>query len=441
MGQDMLATAKSAVEIAKKKGAQDAAATGRVRRNVEVGWRDGKLEKISEATSRGLDVKLYVDGRYSMVSTSDLRAEGLDAFIGNAVALTRTLAKDPFRTLPDPSLYQGQSKEDLAIADPKIDSIAATDLRRMAEAMEVAARGVKGSTAILSVSTGASTSLAELYQVHSNGFEGSYRDTSFDLFADVSVKDSDGRRPEDGDYASTRLFAQLPDPASIGRGATERAMSRLGQKKGASALTTIVLDRRAAGRFLSYLLRPLAASALQQKRSFLEGLVDKPFGSKLLSFKDDPLLARGLGSRPFDNEGIAAKRFAIFEGGVLRGHYVDTYYGKKLSMKPTTGGTSNLAWGLGTKDGAALVADVKEGLLVTGFIGGNSNDTTGDFSLGVQGYAIRGGKIAEPVGEMNISGSHLQVWKRLVAVGNDPFQYSIGRAPTLVLDGVQVAGT
>jgi PmbA protein len=87
------------------------------------------------------------------------------------------------------------------------------------------------------------------------------------------------------------------------------------------------------------------------------------------------------------------------------------------------------------------VADVKDGLFVTGFIGGNSNDTTGDFSLGVQGFAIRGGKLAEPVGEMNISGSHLQAWKRLVAVGNDPYPYSMGRAPTLVLDGVQVAGT
>lgn len=441
MGQDMLATAKSAVEIAKKKGAQDAAGIGRVRRTVDVGWRDGKLDKISEATSRGLDLKLYVDGRYSVVSTSDLRPEALDAFIGNAIALTRTLAKDPFRTLPDPALYAGQSKEDLGIADPKIDAIAAMDLRRMAESMEVAARGVKGAAAILSVSTSASTTLSELYQVHSNGFEGSYRDTSFDVGAEVSVKDGDGRRPEDYEYASTRLFAELPDPASLGRGATERALSRLGQKKGASAQTTIVLDRRASGRFVSYLLRPLAASSLQQKRSFLEGLLDKPFGSKLLSFKDDPLLARGLGSRPFDGEGIAAKRFAIFEGGVLRGHYVDTYYGKKLNMKPTTSGMSNLAWGLGTKDGKALVAEVKDGIYVTGFLGGNSNDTTGDFSLGVQGFAIRGGKLAEPIGEMNISGSHLQVWKRLVAVGNDPYPYSNGRAPTLVLDGVQVAGT
>jgi len=120
---------------------------------------------------------------------------------------------------------------------------------------------------------------------------------------------------------------------------------------------------------------------------------------------------------------------------------VDTYYGRKLGMAPTTARTSNLAWRLGPRSRPELLAALGEGILVTGFLGGNSNGTTGDFSLGVRGVRVRGGQRAEPVGEMNVSGNHLELWKRLAAVGNDPYRYSAMGTPTLVFDGVQFAGT
>jgi PmbA protein len=131
----------------------------------------------------------------------------------------------------------------------------------------------------------------------------------------------------------------------------------------------------------------------------------------------------------------------VFERGVLRSYYVDTYYGRKLGVPPTTSRSSNLAWSLGERSPAQLLADLGEGVLVTGFLGGNSNGTTGDFSLGVRGFRIRGGRLAEPVGEMNVSGNHAELWNRLVAVGNDPYPYSSMRTPTLVFEGVQFAGT
>ncbi|HVQ30558.1 MAG TPA: metallopeptidase TldD-related protein, partial [Vicinamibacteria bacterium] len=114
--------------------------------------------------------------------------------------------------------------------------------------------------------------------------------------------------------------------------------------------------------------------------------------------------------------------------------------GKKLQIAPTTGGSSNLEFALGDRGQAELVAQIPDGILVTGFLGGNSNATTGDFSLGVQGFRIRQGQLAEPVGEMNISGNHLEFWPRLVAAGNDPWPYSSLRSPTLVFEGVQFAG-
>ncbi len=203
---------------------------------------------------------------------------------------------------------------------------------------------------------------------------------------------------------------------------------------------TMIVDARAAGRLVGALTGPLSGMALQQKQSCLDGKVGVAVGSPLLDVADDPLLPRAVGSRLFDGEGLAARRFSVFEKGVLRNYYVDAYYGRKLGMAPTTRSASNHAWTLGTKGRDALVAAAKEGILVTAFLGGNSNATTGDFSLGVQGFRIRGGAVAEPVGEMNVSGNLLDVWKRLVAVGNDPYVYGPLRPPTLVFERVQVAG-
>jgi PmbA protein len=172
----------------------------------------------------------------------------------------------------------------------------------------------------------------------------------------------------------------------------------------------------------------------------LEGRLGAPVGSSLLTVADDPHVVRGLGSRLYDAEGLAARPLAVFDEGVLKSYFVDTYYGRKLNMAPTTGGPSNASWALGAKSRDQLVADVKDGILVTSFIGGNSNGTTGDFSLGVSGFRIRAGALAEPVSEMNVSGNMADLLPRLVAVGNDPYPYSPLRTPTLVFDGVQFAG-
>jgi PmbA protein len=438
--RQMQETARGAADAARKAGAQQAAVSAARVRTVEVEWRDGRLERMKEATRRGLSVEIYVDGRYSMVATSDLRPEAVRSFVETAVSVARKLERDPFRALPDPRLYEGQARVDLDLEDPSQGALTAASRRERAQAAEAGARGVKGAAAILSVTTGFSDVLTETFRVHSDGFEGTRRGTTFVVSAEVSVKDPDGRRPEDWDFAYARHIAAIPAAESVGKGAGERAVARIGSRKGESAAMTMVVDARAASRLVGTLTGPLSGMALQQKQSCLEGRLGQQVGSALLDVADDPLVPRGLESRIFDAEGITARRFPIFEKGLLRNYYVDSYYGRKLKMDPTTRSASNLAWALGTKGPDGLVDDAREAVLVTGFLGGNSNGTTGDFSLGVQGYRIRGGRIAEPVGEMNISGNLLEVWKRLVAVGNDPYPYSNLRTPTLVFEGVQVAG-
>lgn len=440
----MLQLAKQVVRIAQAKGAQQVAAGAGTSREVEVQWRDGQLEKITDATSRSIGLQLYVDGRYSSLSTSDLRPAALERFIEDAVALTRTLAPDPFRTLPDPALYAGVKALDLQLDDPGYEQVTAEARLLAAKQLEAACRVERPfgrSPEILSVTASVSDSQSCGARVHSNGFEGSRRQTSFWRSASVTLKDPDGRRPEEYGYGGARFSAEQPDPAEIAKSAMLRAAARLGSKKPASGVCTMVIENRAAGRMLGSFLGPANAASLQQKRSMFEGKLGTQVASPLLDLVDDPFVVKGFGSRLWDGEGLAAKTLPIIKDGVLQSIFVDTYYGKKLGIPPTTGGMSNFAWRYGAKGETELLRDVKDGFLVTGFLGGNSNGTTGDFSFGVQGFKIRGGERAESVGELNVSGNHLELWKRLVAVGNDPYPYSGMRTPTLVFDNVQFAGT
>jgi PmbA protein len=437
----LLEIARDAARTALAKGAREASAGAYRARQVEVAWRDGRLEKVAEATTRGVGLEVYVDGRYAAVSTSDVRPEALERLVEEAVALARSLAPDPHRRLPDPALYLGQSTVDLELHDPAYEAVDAPTRRRLAEALETAARQGPGADRIISVSTSVSDTSSESALVHSNGFEGERRGTDFWLGAEVAVKDPDGGRPEESAATGSRFFSALESPEVVGRRAAARARERLGAKKGASRLVTLVVDARAAGRLAGALLGPMGAASLQQKRSFLEGKLGQPIASPLLDWTDDPLIPRAFGSRRFDGEGLAARPRRIIEDGVLRSWFVDSYYGRKLGLDPTTGRPSNLTWKLGAKGRAALLRDVGDGVLVTGFLGGNSNGTTGDFSLGVRGFAVRGGALAEPIAEMNVSGNQLELWKRLAAVGDDPYPYSALRTPTLVFEGVQIAGT
>jgi PmbA protein len=184
----------------------------------------------------------------------------------------------------------------------------------------------------------------------------------------------------------------------------------------------------------------MTARAIQQKSSFLDGMIDKKIASEKLTVIDDPSLQKGLGSRLFDGEGIAAKKRVMIEKGVLKNYFIDNYYGKKLGWDPTTAGPSNIVFEYGTKTFDELLKEIKKGIIINGFIGGNSNNTTGDFSFGIVGLYVENGQIVKPVNEMNISGNAKDVWNQLVEMGNDPYQYSSNLAPSMLFEKIQFSG-
>jgi PmbA protein len=436
--KELLDRAHAAVDLALKHGADGCWASTSAYRSTECQVRDGKLETMKQSNSRSLSLELYVDGRYFTHSTNDLRESQLVGFVEDAVALTRALERDPFRELPDPKLFEGRTTADLEMFDEKVESIDVD--QRIAMCMAADAR-ITGKPRVLSCSTSFTDALGASAGVSSNGFVGTSEGTWVGFGSSVTMQDEGDKRPEDGMFASHRHLADLPDPAWIADQALARANARLGSKKAPSGVTTMVVDRMAAPQLVAMLLSPADGGSIQQGRSFWAERRGKPILSKRLEIVDDPHMPRATGSRPYDGEGIATKKRTVVSQGALQTLFCDTYYAKKLGIAPTTGGWSNLVITPGKGDAVKLAADAGKGIYVTDWLGGNADDTTGDFSLGLRGHLIEKGKIGAPIGEMNATGNLLELFARLVAVGDDTWTHGWMRTPTMTFAKVSFSGT
>ena len=407
-------------------------------RFVDLKQREGKVESLQASTSRGLSVSIYAGGRFSSNSTGLLDEAHVRHFVDECLAMTRALSPDPHRALPDPELYGPTEGAELDIHDPHYDSLDTE--RRLELAAELEEAALAAGDEIISVTSRVVQQTGESLQLHSNGFRGEKEGTSFHIGASVTAQDADGRRPEDHHFVGARHLADLPPAAPVGEEAARRALDRRGASKAPSGRMTLLVENRSASRMLSSLMEPMQGGALQQRRSCLEGKLGQEVASPLLTVTDFPLEPRGLGSRTFDGEGLAARTRPLFEKGRLSSYLIDVYYGRKLGQAPTSGSTSNVVLEPGGQTLAELEAGVKQGILVTSFLGGNANPATGDFSFGVSGFLIQDGQRVRPVGEMNITDNHTDLWRRLDSVGSDPYPYSPWRVPSLLFSEVQFSG-
>ncbi len=441
MSKELLKHARAAVQIAKNKGAQGVRANVYREKKSSVEWRDGKLDRLRQATEMGLSVTLFVDSRYSANSTSDLRPEAVERFIGETVAATRFLATDPHRRLPDPKRYTNRFTGDLQLFDQAgASAVTAVSRRQKAQQLEQAARSAPGADKIISVTGNCSDTILESAKVTSNGMEGTRQRSRFTLGAETTVKGEGDKKPEGWWYVSACQRNKLPSIESIGSEATRRARMYIGAKKEKSGEYRCIIENVVVGRLLRGLLSPLNGNAIQQQRSVLHDKLGEQITNPVLSITDDPLLVQGLSSRTFDGEGMSTVKRHIIDKGVLRTFFLDTYYASKLKKTATTRSRSNLVFSTGKKNLQQLIETMDRGILVTSFLGGNSNDATGDFSIGVRGMWVEKGKLVRPLSEMNLAGNHLTFWKKLLETGNDPYFYSSTRSPSLLFDKVQFSG-
>lgn len=436
---NILELAKWTVEQARKAGAEQAAVGVSKTREVEVEYRRQQLETLKETTGRTLSLDVYVDHRFLSSTTHDVKPESIKTLIAEAVAGARYLPADEHRALPEARYYPKQACGDLKIDDPAYGRVTMDERKRLAAETERIAAAQ--SDKVISATCGCWDVRREVALADSGGFAGTYPATAFGLFAEVSVDGAGRGRPRGGDSARTRYKADLPDCETVAQEAVRRGLARVGQEKIESCRCDMIVENRVAGgRLLGMLLGPAQARALQQKQSFLDGMIGRRVASERLTLVDDPLLEKGLGSRPFDGEGLAARPVMMIEKGVLKHYYVDNYYGRKLGMGLTTGGSSNTVIAAGEQSLEQLIAGCQRAILVTDFIGGNSNSTTGDFSIGIVGTLIENGRLTRPVCEMNIAGNALELWSRLAEVGSDPFVYSSSRTPSLLFKDVAFSG-
>jgi PmbA protein len=439
MKKDMLDLAAFAIKTARAAGADGCSAGITADRTVEISYRQRQPETIKEASTRDLLLRLYVNGRFSAQGTSDLRPEALKAFIANAVAMTRLLAEDSFRTLPDPKYYAGRTELDLGLVDSAHAKMTPEDRHQWAKAMEDAALK-RGGDKVISATAQVQDSHTEDVLLTSNGFEGGSESTSYVAYVELTAQDEGDRRPMGFSYLVGLNRKDLPPPEGVGVEAAERALAMFGGRKIKTETLPIIVENRNGGRILGALLQAMSGRMVQQKQSFLADKKGQRIASDLLTLVDDPLLPKGLGSRLFDADGITARRRTMVDAGILKEFYVDWYYSRKLGWEPTTGGPSNLIIPPGKRSVKEIMKDVGRGVLVTDFIGGNANSTTGDASVGIIGKLFDKGEAVQSVAEMNIAGNTLEFWSRLIEVANDPWPYSSQRLPSLVFKDVVVSG-
>lgn len=405
--------------------------------NTDFDVRDKQLDKLQQSSENQLVFNLYLDGRYGSFSTNRMEKAEIAKFIENAVESVRYLAPDPCRQLPDASRYYQGGLPDLDLCDTSLGTISPDEKLQLAHA---AAEEILGTDErILSVQSSYSDGESFSYTLASNGFEGESAHSYFSLSVSVSVKGEGEVRPESYWYDQALSWNDL-QKTGIGQIALKRTLEKLGQQKVASGTYPMLVDNLNAGRLLGPVLSALSGNSLQQKNSFLMDKLGEQVLSEKVTILDNPHLPHSFGARYFDNEGVATQKRYIFNKGVLETYFIDTYNALKMEVEPTISGISQLVLEKGERSLEEIATSMERGILVTGFNGGNSNSTSGDFSFGVEGFLIENGQRIQPLSEMNVTGNLLTLWKNLEEIGNDPRLNNAYQIPCLLFNGVEFSG-
>jgi PmbA protein len=402
------------------------------------------VEESESAEGDDLGLRVLVGKRQAVVSTNDMASDGSAALAARAVAMARAAPEDKYAGLADEALL-AHDFPDLDLIDPDLPTVA--QLEAMAREAEAAALAVKG----VAKSGGASASagIGGMVLVTSHGFRGAYLGSSHGVSM-TAIAGEGTVMERDYDYSSVRHASDLESPQKIGRTAGERAVERINPRKVTTRKVPVVFDPRVAGSLVSHLASAANGASVARKTSFLRDKMGQKLFADGIRIIDDPLRKRGLRSHPFDGEGVAGKKLALVDDGVLRSWILDCSTARELGLT-TTGhasrgvsstpspGASNLHLEAGTLSPGALIADIKDGFYVTDLIGMGVNMVTGDYSRGASGFWIENGKRTYAVSEVTIAGHLLDIFRTLTPADDLEFRYGIN-APTVRLEGLTVAG-
>lgn len=411
----------------------------------------GEVESLTSATSAGIGIRVVVDHRLGFAWAGSLEGSVFEETLNEARDNASFATPDEHMRLAVPD---GVAPTVVDLWDEALAAVPTTDKVAMALALEAQARGSDPRIRQVDAADYGDGSV-EVALVSTTGMRASSRKTSAHISVRVIAGDGDDSQTGGG-FSVGRGFADL-DPSRANDDAVNRAVRLLGATKGTSGRATVVFDRRAASTLLSIVSSALSGEAVAKGRSFFAGRIGELVGDTALTLVDDPTDPRAYGAATYDAEGLACRRNALIEAGVLQGFLYDTVSGSRAGV-PSTGsavrggfaGTPGpgcraltLAPGREGYDEDGLLAAVGEGLFVQSMTGVHSgvNPISGDFSVGAEGLMIRDGRLAEPVREITVASTLQRMLLSLVAVGADvEWLPGIAAGQTLAVGDMQISG-
>ncbi|MEZ4407465.1 MAG: TldD/PmbA family protein [Polyangiales bacterium] len=431
-----------------KGGASDAKVVARAGQDLSVRVRLGEVELVEEAGTRSIAARVFKGKRVGIASSSDLTAEGVARLVSDALELADLAQEDPHAGLPDPSELAKQWP-DLGLFDPACGGVLA------GEAVERASRCEKAAMDFdkrITNSEGGSfgRTAGGFAMATSGGFRGGYSGSYASVSVSPVAADEGGKNRTAGYWSARRQLARLEDEAAVGREAARRTVALLGAKKVPTQEAPVVFDPDAARSLLGAFAGCVTGDAIYRRSSYLLDLMDQSVASPLVTLVDDPLIPGGPGSRPFDGDGLAARRNVVVEKGVLKTWLLDAYAARRLGMKSTGSAAGSTGTGAGVSNfylepGATtrdeIIRSTARGLYVTAMMGFGFNAVTGDFSRGAVGWWIENGELAFPVSEVTISLNFKDLFGSIDAVGDDLDLKSGVAAPTIRVSRMTIAGS
>jgi PmbA protein len=409
----------------------------------------GQVETLKESGSRAIGVRVFFGQRAANTYSSDFSAAGIERMLKSALELAKITSEDPHSGIPEAGKL-GSLSGDLHLYHEDVYSLPGPERIEYARRAEKAALEAD---ARIKNSEGGSFDAATGRKIlaNSHGFVGEYRRSYCSVAAVPIAQDDEGGMQRDYWYSVARSLAKLDSAEQVGKEAARRTLRRLGARRVKTAHVPVVLDPTVASSMLEHIFEGVNGDSVYRGASFLAGKLGQQIAGTNVTVVDDGTIPGGFGTTPFDGEGIRTRRTVVIENGILKSYLLNTYTAKKLGLE-TTGnasrglagtpgiGPGNYFLAPGTKTPKEIIADVKNGLYITEFLGHGANLVTGDYSRGASGMWIVNGELAYPVEEITVAGNLKEMFCNISEIGTDlEFRGSVA-SPTIRLDGLTVGG-
>lgn len=446
---DLKGLATDVVRRAMKGGATAAECVVREGDEFSTVVRLGQVETLKESGSRAIGVRVFFGQRAANTYSSDFSAAGIERMLKSALELARITSEDPYAGIPEANKL-GSLSGDLHLYHEDVYSLPGTERIEYARRAEKAALDADPR---IKNSEGGSFDAATGRKVlaNSHGFVGEYQRSYCSVAAVPIAQDDNGLMQRDYWYSVARSLAKLESAEQVGKEAARRTLRRLGARKVKTAHVPVVLDPMVATSMIGHIFEGINGDSVYRGASFLAGKLGEKIAGPNVTVVDDGTMSGGFGTSPFDGEGIPTRRTVVIENGILRSYLLNTYTAKKLGLETTANASRGLAGtpGIGPgnyflepgqKSPGQIIADIKDGLYITEFLGHGANLVTGDYSRGASGMWIVNGELAYPVEEITAAGNLKEMFNNISEIGNDLEFRGSTASPTIRIDGLTVGG-